>query len=150
MLFVLITRALLTCFWTSKYFCNSVDVYAKKYSFLSLLSRRNVYFAHEIDSVELGFSSFSIFECFLLKSSFNFELFSYCRSQSASGPVDRSILWKTGQQMKQSDWLKAIESAPEKLDEKSKLLYISRIILVYYCKCYNLIGYSTRYLLFNR
>ena len=30
------------------------------------------------------------------------------------------------------------------------LIYISRIILVYYCKCCNLIGYSTRYLFLDR
>ena len=30
------------------------------------------------------------------------------------------------------------------------LITISRIILVYYCKCCNLIGYSTRYLFLDR
>ena len=30
------------------------------------------------------------------------------------------------------------------------VIVISRIILVYYCKCCNLIGYSTRYLFLDR
>ncbi len=30
------------------------------------------------------------------------------------------------------------------------LFLVSRIILVYYCKCCNLIGFSTRYLFLNR
>ena len=31
-----------------------------------------------------------------------------------------------------------------------KLILFSKIILVYYCICYDLIGYSTRYLLLDR
>ena len=30
------------------------------------------------------------------------------------------------------------------------IIFISRIILVFYCKCCNLIGYSTRYLFLDR
>ena len=33
---------------------------------------------------------------------------------------------------------------------KHALFIITRIILVYYCKCYNLIGYSTHYLFIVR
>ena len=37
---------------------------------------------------------------------------------------------------------------PKKL--QPKITIISRIILVYYCKCCNVIGYSTRYLFIIR
>ena len=33
---------------------------------------------------------------------------------------------------------------------RKALILISRIILVFYCKCCNLIGYSTRYLFLDR
>ena len=96
-------------------------------------------------------SPMHIYDCEALKISLKIRIIYWliCRKWTFERVCDKHYqfkYWKIGKFCLTSTYLSILWY----LQTVHKLIIIGRIILVYYCKCRNLIGYSTRYLFLDR